>query len=51
MLKRMVRASSAMPLSVALDLASSNFAVLQETHDHAKGMRALRERRPPIPRW
>ena len=47
MLKRMVRASSSMPLGVALDLASSNFAVLQETSDHAEGIRALRERRSP----
>ncbi len=47
LVKRMVRDGASMPIGAALDLASSHFAVLQETEDHAEGVAALRERRDP----
>ncbi len=47
LIKRMVDQSFDVPLSAALDAASSHFAVLQETDDHAEGVDALRARRTP----
>jgi 2-(1,2-epoxy-1,2-dihydrophenyl)acetyl-CoA isomerase len=47
LVKRMVRQGSTGSLAAALDLASSHFAVLQESEDHAEALEALSERRPP----
>lgn len=47
LIKRMVRQAADSSLPAALDLASSHFAVLQETDDHAEAIEAIRERRPP----
>jgi 2-(1,2-epoxy-1,2-dihydrophenyl)acetyl-CoA isomerase len=47
LVKRMVRQSPSSTLDAALDAASSHFAVLQETDDHAEAIAALREKREP----
>jgi enoyl-CoA hydratase/carnithine racemase len=47
LIKRMVHQSHDVPLDAALDAASSHFAMLQETDDHAEGIAALAQRRAP----
>lgn len=47
LIKRMVQQSASVPLDAALDAASSHFAVLQETDDHAEAVAAMREKREP----
>lgn len=47
LIKRMVQQSASASLEAALDAASSHFALLQETDDHAEAVAAMREKREP----
>jgi 2-(1,2-epoxy-1,2-dihydrophenyl)acetyl-CoA isomerase len=48
MIKRAVYQSLATDLRTSLDLASSQFAIVQSTEDRTEAMSALRERREPV---
>jgi 2-(1,2-epoxy-1,2-dihydrophenyl)acetyl-CoA isomerase len=45
--KRLVYQSLRLDLRTHLDLVSSHMAIVRQTADHAEGVRAFRERRPP----
>ncbi|MBI4636337.1 MAG: enoyl-CoA hydratase/isomerase family protein [Candidatus Rokubacteria bacterium] len=47
MIKRLVYQSLRLDLRTHLDLVSSHMAIVRETADHAEGVRAFKEKRPP----
>ena len=47
MIKRAVYQGLRTDLRTALDAISSHLAVMRYTEDHAEGVRAFREKRPP----
>ncbi|MBI4636176.1 MAG: enoyl-CoA hydratase, partial [Candidatus Rokubacteria bacterium] len=47
MIKRLVYQSLRLDLRTHLDLVSSHMAVVRETADHAEGVAAFKEKRPP----
>jgi enoyl-CoA hydratase/carnithine racemase len=47
MIKRLVYQSLRLDLRTHLDLVSSHMAVVRQTEDHAEGVRAFKEKRPP----
>ena len=47
MIKRLVYQSLRLDLRTHLDLVSSHMAVVRETADHAEGVTAFKEKRPP----
>jgi enoyl-CoA hydratase/carnithine racemase len=47
MIKRLVYQSMRLDLRTHLDLVSSHMAVVRETADHAEGVEAFKEKRPP----
>jgi enoyl-CoA hydratase/carnithine racemase len=47
MMKRLVYQSARLDLRTHLDLVSSHMAIVRQTVDHAEGVAAFREKRPP----
>jgi len=47
MIKRLVYQSLTLPLRTHLDLVSSHMGIIRQTADHAEGVAAFKEKRPP----
>jgi 2-(1,2-epoxy-1,2-dihydrophenyl)acetyl-CoA isomerase len=47
MIKRLVYQSLKLDLRTHLDLVSSHMSIVRQTADHAEGVKAFKEKRPP----
>jgi len=47
MIKRLVYQSLRLDLRTHLDLVSSHMSIVRQTADHAEGVKAFKEKRPP----